>query len=73
MQISLLFCIPCTLYGKVQNLRLKCASSVLRASPHCKHTVGAFQPGIFALALFHAALLAFARDNKLSTDLGCFG
>jgi len=58
MQISLLFYSPYTLYGKVQNARLKCVSSVLRASPHCKHTVGAFQPGILALALFHAALIA---------------
>jgi len=71
MQISLLFYSPCTLYGKVQNLRLKYVTSVLRAPhPHRKHTVGAFQPGLHALALVHAALLIATRDNP--ADLGCF-
>jgi len=32
----------------------------------------AFQTDLLALALFHAALRAFARD-ELPTDLGCFG
>ena len=64
MQMSLLFYSPCTLYGKLQNLCLKCVSSVLRASPHCKHTVGAFQPGILALALFHAALLIVQETSS---------
>ena len=43
-------------------------SSESTPPPHCQHTVGAFQPGILALALFHVALLIVARDSRQILD-----
>jgi len=44
-------------------------TTVLRALPIASTQWCAFQPGLLAFALFHAAILAFAR-YKLPADLG---
>ena len=51
----------------VLRMRLSSESTPVANTQWC-----AFQSGLLALALFHAALRAFARD-ELPADLGCFG
>jgi len=55
-----------------QSLRIKDATSVLRALPIASTERCAFQCGLVAFAPFHAAFLAVAR-NELPADLGCLG
>ena len=72
MSINPRFYSTCVLSGTVQNLHLKCASSLLRAIPVASTQWCTFQTGFLALALLDAARLAFA-GNKLPADLGCLG
>ena len=60
------------MYGTVHIFHLHFSSSFLRTLPITSTQWCAIQPGLLALTLFDAALLAFVGDQLLA-DFGCLG